>query len=117
MTAFKIMPSIKKITYVGLLLLFLHPLTLPAQNNDEPLQLPERVILGEDTTLTTVFSFREEISPDTALSLKTISAKLPPLSFSSFTVRAGTQENFAVAFSRQSSNWSLGATANQIGME
>ncbi|MBU2495005.1 MAG: hypothetical protein ABIK20_06505 [Candidatus Omnitrophota bacterium] len=111
------MLSIKKITYVGLLLLFLHPLTLPAQNNNEPLQLPERIILGEDKTLTTVFSFREETRPDTALSLKAISTKLPSLSFSSLTVSAGNQENFAVAFSRQSSNWSLGATASQAGME
>gem|GEM_PF-2664880 len=117
MTAFKIMPSIEKITCVGLLLLFLHPLTLSAQNNDEPLQLPERVILGEDKNLTTVFSFREETRPDTVLSLKAISAKLPSLSFSSLTVSAGNQENFAVAFFRQSGNWSLGATASQAGME
>jgi len=111
------MLSIKKITYAGLLLLFLHPLTLPAQNNNEPLQLPEQVILGEDKALTTVFSFREETRPDTALSLKVVSTKLPPLSFSSLTVRAGNQKNFAVAFSQQSGNWSLGATASQAGME
>ena len=117
MTAFKIMPSIKKITYAGLLLLFLHPLTLSAQNNNEPLQLPERVIMGENRTATTVFSLREETRPDTALSLKVIPTKLPSLSFSSLTVRAGSQKNFAVAFSRQSSNWSLGATASQAGME
>jgi len=111
------MPSIKKITYAGLLLFFLHPLTLSGQNNNEPLQLPERVILGEDNTLTTVFSFREETRPDTTLSLKAISTKLPSLSFSSLAVRAGNQKNFAVTFSRQSSNWSLNATASQAGME
>ena len=111
------MPSIKKITYAGLLLLFLHPLTLSAQNNNEPLQLPERVIMGENRTATTVFSLREETRPDTALSLKVIPTKLPSLSFSSLTVSAGSQENFTVAFSRQNSNWSLNAAARQSGME
>ena len=111
------MASIKKITYAVLLLLFLHPLTLPAQDSNEPLQLPERVILGEDKTPTTVFSFREETGPDTALPLKAILTKLSSLSFSTLTVRAGSQENFAVAFSRQSSNWFLGAAASQAGME
>jgi hypothetical protein len=118
MTAFKIMLFLKKITYFCLLLFFiLYPLRLSAENNNEPLQLPERVILGEDKTLATGFAFHEETRSDTALSLKAISAKLPPLSFSSLTVRAGNQENFAVAFSRQSSNWSFGATASQAGME
>jgi len=112
------MPFIKKTTVgAGLLLLFLHPLTLLAQNNNETLQLPERIILGEDRTSTTVFSFREETSPDTALSSQEISTRLPSLSFSSLTVSAGTQENVAMSFSRQGSNWSLGATASQSGME
>ncbi len=108
---------LKNAACMGLALLLFYPLRLSAENNNEPLQLPERVILGEDKTLTTVFSFREETRPDTALSLKTIPTKLPSLSFSSLTVSAGNQENFAVAFSRQNSNWSLGATANQREME
>ncbi len=117
MTAFKIMSFIKKISYVSLLLFFLNPLTLPAQNNNETLQLPERIILGEDRTSTTVFSFREEAGPDTALSSQEISTRLPSLSSSSLTVSAGTQENVALSFSRQDGNWSLGATASQSGME
>ena len=108
---------LKSVTFAGLALLLFCPTLLPAENNNEPLQLPERVILGEDKTSTTVFSFREETRPDTALPLKTIPIKLPSLSFSSLTIRAGNQENFAVAFSRQNSNWSLGATASQGGME
>ncbi len=111
------MPSLKKIIYFLLLFFILYPLVLLAEDNNEPLQLPEKVILGEDKTLTTVFSFREETKPDSTLSSKEIPAKLPPLSFSIFTVRAGSQENFAAEFSKQSSNWSLGATANQAGME
>ncbi|MFH2069049.1 MAG: hypothetical protein ABII89_06270 [Candidatus Omnitrophota bacterium] len=110
--------SSKKTTYFCLMLFFiLYPLRLTAQNNNESLQLPERVILGEDRTSTTVFPFREETRPDTPLSLKEISAKLPPLLFSGVTVRAGSQKNFAVSFSRQSSNWSLGTIASQAGME
>ena len=99
------------------LLLLLYPLRLPAQNNNEPIQLPERVIMGENRTATTVFSFREETRPDTALSLKAIPTKLPSLSFSSLAVSAGSQETFAVAFSRQSSDWSFNLAARQSGME
>jgi len=110
-------PHLKSVAFMGLALFLFCPLRLSAENNNEPLQLPERVILGEDKALTTVFSFREEARPDTALSLKAIPAKLPPLSFSNLTVKIGNQENFAVAFSRQSSNWSLSATASQAGME
>lgn len=109
---------LKKIVYPSLsLFLILCPLKLSAQNNNEPLQLPERVILGEDKALMTVFSFREEAGPDTALSLKAIPANLPSLSFSELTLKIGSQENFAVVLSRQSSNWSFNATASRAGME
>ncbi|MCX5642805.1 MAG: hypothetical protein NTY10_06235, partial [Candidatus Omnitrophica bacterium] len=118
MAAFKIMLSSKKIIYFCLLLLFsLCPSRLSAENTGETLQLPEKVILGDDKTLTTVFSFREETRTDTALSLKAIPPQLPSLSFFNITVSAGNQNNFAVTFSRQSRNWCLGATASQSGME
>ena len=107
----------KKITILGLLLLLVCPDFLSAQNNSETLQLPERIILGEDRAPTTVFSFREEAGPDTALASQEIATRLPSLTSSSLTVSAGTQENVALSFSRQDGNWSLGATASQSGME
>ncbi len=113
------MLSLKKVTCFYLLFFFiLCPFRLSAQNNNETLQLPERVILGEDKTLTTTFSFREETGPDTGLSLKEVAAKLPSISFSRITVSAGTQENFLVAFSRQQrANLSFGAEINRAVTE
>lgn len=106
------MPSLKKITYAGLLLFLLRPLTLPAQNN-EAVRLPERVIIGEDKAPVTVFSFRNETLPDTSLSSKTISPMLPSLSFSNLTATVGNQDNIGVSFFRQNDIWSLGVAANQ----